>query len=78
MTGKTDISKVGQIIEWKGMEKLPFWDSDLANRIKGSDGSMHGPFKTSHNSLHIFSPDLCRYNNKIITKTEKLIHYLFN
>ena len=39
---------------------MTFWDSDFANRIKGTDGSIFGPFKKHKDTLPIFNSDICR------------------
>lgn len=66
LTGKDDITQVGKILTWNNLIKLPFWDSDLANQIQGSDGSLFGPFKTKKDTLYVFNSDVCRSKTKNI------------
>ncbi len=39
---------------------MPFWYSDQANAINGSDGVLFGPDRKKRESLDVFNPDMCR------------------
>lgn len=41
--------------------QLTFWNSNHSNSINGSDGSAFHPLLTKDERIHIFTPDLCRY-----------------
>ena len=39
---------------------LDYWGSCYANQIKGTDGTLFHPNVNSHETLFMFSPELCR------------------
>eukprot|EP01117_Protostelium_nocturnum_P012466 TRINITY_DN459_c1_g1_i1.p1 TRINITY_DN459_c1_g1~~TRINITY_DN459_c1_g1_i1.p1 ORF type:complete len:497 (+),score=126.34 TRINITY_DN459_c1_g1_i1:1875-3365(+) len=42
-TGKTDLNNVLQYVKFQDLETVPFWGSEAANKVEGSDGSMSPP-----------------------------------
>jgi len=59
-TGIHDLQDIAQVKEYKENTTLPFWYSEYANMINGTDGSMFHPGVSNTESLYMFSPDLCR------------------
>ncbi|XP_077987922.1 scavenger receptor class B member 1-like isoform X2 [Glandiceps talaboti] len=59
-TGKDDKSKLNVVDVWAGKKKLDYWDSEIANKINGTDGSMYHPFARKDEIKYIFTPDMCR------------------
>ncbi|ESO89463.1 hypothetical protein LOTGIDRAFT_165058 [Lottia gigantea] len=59
-TGKDDATRHGTINRWNGMSSLPYWTSDTAAMINGSDGTMYAPFQTGDDPIYVFSSDVCR------------------
>ena len=61
LTGKTDVYKLGQVLEWEHKSKLDFWrKGSECNTIKGSDGSSFSPDLSRNDTIHIFNRELCR------------------
>lgn len=56
--GVQDTAKVGQILTFNGRREMSVWETPLANRVVGSDGSLFPPFPES--TVHVFSADICR------------------
>lgn len=59
-TGEKDYLDYGRVDTWKGQRELTYWGSNYSNLIRGSDGSAFHPYLTREETLHIFTPDLCR------------------
>ncbi|KAL5106452.1 Scavenger receptor clas B member 1 [Taenia crassiceps] len=59
-TGVNDITKLGNILSYKGKSTVDVWSSDEANQIKGTDGSHVAPGLSMHSRRFIFATDLCR------------------
>ncbi|XP_065348571.1 platelet glycoprotein 4-like [Cloeon dipterum] len=60
MTGKSDVSKLGQIVEWEHNSTLQFWSGDECNTIRGSDATIFPPFLDEESKIYVYSTDLCR------------------
>ncbi|XP_065351124.1 sensory neuron membrane protein 1-like [Cloeon dipterum] len=60
LTGKTDVKKVGEIVEWEYEPTLKFWSGDECNAIKGSDATIFSPFMDKETKIYVFATDLCR------------------
>ncbi|PAA66909.1 hypothetical protein BOX15_Mlig007247g2, partial [Macrostomum lignano] len=59
-TGADDVNRLGEIITWKGLDRLLHWNSSQANMINGTDGAMFPPFVSRSDLLYLFSSDICR------------------
>lgn len=59
-TGVNDITKLGNILTFKGKDTVDVWSSDKANQIIGTDGSQVAPDLTMDSRRFIFAADLCR------------------
>ncbi|KAL5960422.1 Lysosome membrane protein 2, partial [Taenia solium] len=59
-TGVNDITKLGNILSYKGKSTVDVWSSDEANQIKGTDGSHVAPGLSMNSRRFIFAADLCR------------------
>lgn len=59
-SGIKSISHFGQIQFWNGQKKLNYWNSDNANMINGSDGTIYPPWTQTSETKFLFSSDLCR------------------
>jgi len=59
-TGMKDFKNFNKIFSWDNQRKLPYWSSDLANTVRGTDGSMLQPFIDSSSELSIFDPPFYR------------------
>ncbi|XP_059468597.1 sensory neuron membrane protein 2-like [Neocloeon triangulifer] len=59
-TGKSDILKIGEILEWENSAVLPYWSGPECNVIRGSDATIFPPFKTRDTKVYVFTTDLCR------------------
>jgi len=61
------------INKWNGSDKLSIWNTDYANMINGTDGSMFSPFINESSRLYVFQSDICRsiYASYIGTETIK-------
>jgi hypothetical protein len=60
MTGKSDIMKTGQIVEWQNSTTLPYWAGPECNRVMGSDATIFPPFNNKETKIYVFTTDLCR------------------
>ncbi|XP_065348827.1 sensory neuron membrane protein 2-like [Cloeon dipterum] len=60
MTGKSDVSKLGQIVEWEHNSTLQFWYGDECNTIRGSDATIFPPFLDEKSKIYVHSTDLCK------------------
>merc|ERR1711963_758291 len=61
--GKADDAYKNYIMvdKWNGVNTLePLWNSDICNRIGGTDGSQHPPFVTPSSTIEMFDPNLYR------------------
>uniref|UniRef100_A0A915L5G9 Uncharacterized protein n=1 Tax=Romanomermis culicivorax TaxID=13658 RepID=A0A915L5G9_ROMCU len=59
-SGRDTVENLGKIMEWNGDDRLRVWNSDLCNKIKGSDGSLFPPFVSKTTILKMFVSDICR------------------
>lgn len=59
-TGVDDISQLGIIDTYNGTRRLPFWSTDAANMINGSDGTLCPPSVQQDQRLYVFSTDIYR------------------
>ncbi|ODM91070.1 Scavenger receptor class B member 1 [Orchesella cincta] len=60
-TGVENSGQFGIIKEWDGREYLNFWKPNTpCDKIKGTDGSIFGPFFNKERQIDVFSTDLCR------------------
>lgn len=59
-TGYDNIKDKGKIITFNGKSKQDIWDDEVANEIKGTDGTMFPPFISNTDKLWVFNPDMCR------------------
>lgn len=59
-TGKGNIQDVGSITAWNNQSKLPMWNGESCNAIKGTDGSIFHPELSRNETLFIFNRDLCQ------------------
>jgi len=59
-TGKSKAQNVGKVKSWNDLKSLNFWDSETANMINGTDGSVYGPFRTKDQVLYSFNSGMCR------------------
>ncbi|GFN91593.1 scavenger receptor class b member 1 [Plakobranchus ocellatus] len=67
-----DFSQLTEIDRWNGIRKLSVWNSDYANRIEGSSGSMQ-PFPVKkHSNLSIFDPNMLRSLNLVYQKASSV------
>lgn len=60
-TGAGDMSRLGQIVNFNGVNDQGVWRSDECNRIEGSDGSQFPPPHVSPSArLFVYNRDMCR------------------
>ena len=57
-TGKEDISKVGQVVEFNGKDTIDIWAGPL--EIEGTQGTQFAPGVTEDDTLDVFNVDLMR------------------
>uniref|UniRef100_A0A8R1DR97 Uncharacterized protein n=1 Tax=Caenorhabditis japonica TaxID=281687 RepID=A0A8R1DR97_CAEJA len=70
-TGYKDFSKLGHVENWAGLDKLPFWPTESANQIVGSDsGSLAQIHLTQSDELPFFLSFMCRSFKKTYWKEE--------
>ncbi|KAK7097188.1 lysosome membrane protein 2-like [Littorina saxatilis] len=62
------VDHFAEILSWDGNRSLNFWNSDVANSLNGSDGTMYPPFIDTSRSYYLFSSDLCRSLEIVHTK----------
>lgn len=60
MTGKSDVSRIGEVLAFNGQRKLSFWDGEECNAIRGTDGSIFHPDLKKDETLRIFNRNLCQ------------------
>jgi len=60
MTGKSDVMKTGEVVEWENSDTLKFWSGPECNVIRGSDATIFAPFNTKDTKIYVFTTDLCR------------------
>eukprot|EP00118_Oscarella_pearsei_P002662 m.11176 g.11176 ORF g.11176 m.11176 type:complete len:499 (+) comp23057_c0_seq1:265-1761(+) len=58
-TGVGDLHKLGRYLEYQGMKKLPYWEGEDANTIRGTEGFFFGP-GNGKKSLYVFVDQLFR------------------
>ncbi|CAH8856689.1 unnamed protein product [Trichobilharzia szidati] len=58
--GVKNQNMLGKIIDFHGMQILPYWKSLTANMINGSDGTLFHPFIHKHEKLYAFAKEICR------------------
>ncbi|GFO09155.1 scavenger receptor class b, member 2 [Plakobranchus ocellatus] len=71
--GNKSIDHFGEIQFWNGMRKLNYWNSEIANAINGSDGTIYPPWTEKSETKYLFSSDLCRslgltYSDEVTVK----------
>nr|CAD7405667.1 unnamed protein product [Timema cristinae] len=60
-SGVDDMSKLGIISRFNGIQELSHWGTAECNRIDGTDGTLYPVNQVSPNNiLHVFNHDLCR------------------
>lgn len=59
-TGKDDYTMTNELQRWNGMELLPYWTTDNANMINGTDGSFFRPYVKKDEVRYMFFSDMCR------------------
>ncbi|CAL8110768.1 unnamed protein product [Orchesella dallaii] len=60
-TGVDNSADFGKIKTWDGKSELKFWKEDTeCDELKGTDGSLFGPFFDKERLIDVFSTDLCR------------------
>nr|CAD7262071.1 unnamed protein product [Timema shepardi] len=71
-TGVDDMSKLGIISRFNGIQELSHWGTAECNRIDGTDGTLYPVNQVSpNNTLHVFNHDLCRRFPLIFEKNVK-------
>ena len=78
--GLQDFNSLLMITKWRNKPKLPFWEGDACNMIRGTDGASFHPFVNSSQPLWIFSTDICRsislaYNSESVVEDIQTLHY---
>jgi len=58
--GRYKPEELGQYTQWQGMTKLPYWGSDEANVINGTEGLFFNPGLKKNGTLGTFTDDLFR------------------
>ncbi|KRY38472.1 Lysosome membrane protein 2 [Trichinella spiralis] len=59
-SGVMNLTQKGTMELFQGSTFVNYWNSEWANMINGSDGSVYPPFMDRSQILKLFSPDLCR------------------
>lgn len=59
-TGEKGPEDIKWTHSYNNMTKLPYWGGDKCNMLNGSDGTQFLPGLTKHNSIYVFSSELCR------------------
>eukprot|EP00096_Caligus_rogercresseyi_P009544 TRINITY_DN3248_c0_g1_i2.p1 TRINITY_DN3248_c0_g1~~TRINITY_DN3248_c0_g1_i2.p1 ORF type:complete len:506 (-),score=107.11 TRINITY_DN3248_c0_g1_i2:53-1570(-) len=59
-TGLEDLSRLGEILSFKGKNKLDKWSGEDCNTIRGTDGTIFPSRLKKEDMIHVFSPDLCQ------------------
>nr|CAD7197107.1 unnamed protein product [Timema douglasi] len=73
-SGVDDMSKLGIISRFNGIQELSHWGTAECNRIDGTDGTLYPVNQVSpNNTLHVFNHDLCRRFPLIFEKNVKSI-----
>lgn len=49
-----------KIFYLKSIRVLNIWDSDNANMLNGTDGTMFAPFVNRDQKIYTFNSDMCR------------------
>nr|CAD7612199.1 unnamed protein product [Timema genevievae] len=71
-TGVDDMSKLGIISRFNGIQEMNHWGTAECNRIDGTDGTLYPVNQVSpNNTLHVFNHDLCRRFPLIFEKNVK-------
>ncbi|KAJ8028833.1 Platelet glycoprotein 4 [Holothuria leucospilota] len=55
-----------------GMESLPWWSTEYANMINGTDGALFHPYVQEDEFLYVFVPDICRAGYLLFDKNIKV------
>ncbi|XP_040570236.1 scavenger receptor class B member 1 [Lepeophtheirus salmonis] len=71
-SGVDNLSNLGEIMSFRGKDKLDVWSGDQCNDIRGTDGTIFPPGFAKNKTLYVFSPDLCQslplvFEKEIIT-----------
>lgn len=59
-TGADNFSQLNDVYSWDYHRKLPFWTTEEANEIKGTDGSAFKPFLKKDSKVSVFLAQLFR------------------
>ncbi|GFR61611.1 scavenger receptor class B member 2 [Elysia marginata] len=59
-TGADNFSRLNDIYSWDYNRKLPYWTTEEANEIKGTDGSIFKPFMNEKSQVTFFFAQLFR------------------
>lgn len=62
MNGGEHLSELGQYTEWQGYRKLPYWKTDEANAVNGTEGLFFAPNLDKTETITTFVDDLFRAN----------------
>ena len=68
-TGKHDISRIGQFVEWNGNFKIfehGGWGTRTAKMINGTGGFLFPPDVKRHHNITAFISELFRYAEQLI------------
>ena len=67
-TGRTDITKIGQFVQWDGLRNLKIWgNGNGANDINGTEGFFFRPDLEEGDSLTVFVDDIKRSVDLVYT-----------
>ena len=72
-TGRVDRSKLGRYSEWQGFRKLPYWGSEDANKINGTEGIFFSPNLDKTKMITTFVDDLVRSNPMEFVSEEEVM-----
>ena len=61
-TGRHNVSQLAQYTKWQGYTQLPYWGSDAANTVNGTEGLFFAPDLDKNAMLTTFVDDLFRSN----------------
>ncbi|XP_061763940.1 lysosome membrane protein 2c [Nerophis ophidion] len=59
-TGQQDYKDFARVDTWNNQSSLNWWTSEECNMINGTNGASFHPVITKHETLYMFSSDLCR------------------
>ncbi|XP_058792640.1 sensory neuron membrane protein 1-like [Phymastichus coffea] len=80
--GMTNMSKIGELVEFNGKKNLSTWKNEYCDAFSGTDGTMFRPFLSEKESveLYVTSAYMCRrllyhYESKIKFSGMKLLRF---